>query len=180
MQVIFYGKYTWSNNQINPTLEKLDRVLMNRDWELLFPTMIGYLLPRELFDHNPIVISTQNCIQVNRREFRFELSWWKHPDFFLLVKKIWEEPTRDKKALDKILFKLKKVKRFLKCWGFNLAGSRKERKMQIQNEVKDLEIMEENGIISDVQIKSRIDLKSELFSILEEEEMYWYKRSHEN
>jgi hypothetical protein len=68
------GKYTWSNNQVNPTLEKLDRVLMTREWELLFPTVTGWLLPRELSDHNPIAISTQKCAQVNRREFRFELS----------------------------------------------------------------------------------------------------------
>jgi hypothetical protein len=26
------GKYTWSNNQVNPTLEKLDRVLITREW----------------------------------------------------------------------------------------------------------------------------------------------------
>jgi hypothetical protein len=52
--------------------------------------------------------------------------------------------------------------------------------VQIQNEFKHLEIMEENGILSDAQIKLRIDLKAELFSILEEELLYWYKRSHKN
>jgi hypothetical protein len=34
------GKYTWSNNQTNPILEKLDMVLMSREWELLFPTVV--------------------------------------------------------------------------------------------------------------------------------------------
>jgi hypothetical protein len=61
------GGYTWSNNQVNPTLEKLDRVLINRNWELLFPTVIGCLLPRELSDHNPIVTTTHNCTQLNIR-----------------------------------------------------------------------------------------------------------------
>ena len=30
-------KYTWGNNQHNPTLERLDRVLMNKEWKNLFP-----------------------------------------------------------------------------------------------------------------------------------------------
>jgi hypothetical protein len=39
--------------------------------------------------------------------------------------------------------------------------------------------VEENGTLSDDQIKNRIELKIELFHILDEEELYWYKRSHE-
>lgn len=31
------GSFTWSNNQEFPTLEKLDRVLMTKEWEDLFP-----------------------------------------------------------------------------------------------------------------------------------------------
>jgi hypothetical protein len=42
-------------------------------------------------------------------------------------------PTRDTITLDKVMFKLKKVKNFLKGWGFNLAGNRKRRKEEIEN-----------------------------------------------
>jgi hypothetical protein len=38
--------------------------------------------------------------------------------------------------------------------------------------------MEENGILTVDQYKSRINLKAELLHILDEEELYWYKRSH--
>jgi hypothetical protein len=172
------GKYTWSNNQVHPTLEKLDRVLMSREWELLFPTVVGWLLPRELSNHNPIVVSTQTCNQSNKRDFRFEVSWMKHPDFLSMVSRIWSEYTRDRTALDKVLFKLKKVKISRKGWGFNLASSKKQRKNQIQRDIRELEIVEENETLSDDQIKNRIELKTELFHILDEE-LYWYKRSHE-
>jgi hypothetical protein len=30
------GMYTWSNNQADPTLERLDRVLISPEWEALF------------------------------------------------------------------------------------------------------------------------------------------------
>jgi hypothetical protein len=33
---------------------------------------------------------------------------------------------------------LKKVKKYLKGWGFNLSGTRKKRKHQIQEELRDL------------------------------------------
>ena len=53
------GKYTWSNNQENPTLERLDRVLISKQWEDLFPSVFLYKLPREISDHNPLILSTQ-------------------------------------------------------------------------------------------------------------------------
>jgi exonuclease III len=31
------GIYTWSNNLIHPTMEKLDRILVSKEWESLFP-----------------------------------------------------------------------------------------------------------------------------------------------
>jgi hypothetical protein len=43
------------------------------------------------------------------------------------VKELWEIPTRDTNALDKVLFKLKKVRKFLNGWGYNRAGNKKER-----------------------------------------------------
>jgi hypothetical protein len=52
----------------------------------------------------------------------------KHPDFLHKVEEVWTAPTRDKVPLDKVLFKLKKVKKVLKGWGFNLPGSIKQKK----------------------------------------------------
>lgn len=34
------GLYTWSNNQEIPTLEKLDRILVTKEWEDIFPNVI--------------------------------------------------------------------------------------------------------------------------------------------
>jgi hypothetical protein len=34
------GLFTWSNNQDPPILEKLDRVLVNKEWEDCFPQVI--------------------------------------------------------------------------------------------------------------------------------------------
>jgi exonuclease III len=52
------GDYTWSNNHLNPTLKKLDMILMSREWEIMFPTVMVYKKPREMSDHNILIIST--------------------------------------------------------------------------------------------------------------------------
>jgi hypothetical protein len=48
------GGYTWSN----PTLERLDIVLMSKDWETLFPKVCVHKLPRDFSDHNPLIMAT--------------------------------------------------------------------------------------------------------------------------
>jgi exonuclease III len=80
------GCFTWSNGQSNPTLEKLDRVLMTKEWESLFPTMHIYKKPRDMSDHNPLVLITQQPYKTKSRIFRFELNWLSHPEFLPKVK----------------------------------------------------------------------------------------------
>jgi hypothetical protein len=53
------GDFMWSNNQENPTLEKLDRVLMNSAWECDFPLINLRKIPRFLSDHNPLLLCSE-------------------------------------------------------------------------------------------------------------------------
>ena len=64
------GLYTWSNNQENPTLEKLDRFLMNESWETLFPLTNLRKILRQLSDHNPLMLCIdQDKIKKKRLQF---------------------------------------------------------------------------------------------------------------
>jgi exonuclease III len=51
--------YTWSNNRSNPTFEKLDRFLVNPDWDLMFHNATVRGLDRSLSDHVPLVLQTE-------------------------------------------------------------------------------------------------------------------------
>jgi endonuclease/exonuclease/phosphatase family metal-dependent hydrolase len=75
------GKYIWSNNQQNPTLEKLDRILISDDWEKHFPLTNLRKLPRELSDHNPLLLCTEQFTHKKSKAFCFETSWLKHQEF---------------------------------------------------------------------------------------------------
>jgi hypothetical protein len=96
------GLFTWSNNQDPPVLEKLDRILMNKEWEDIFPQAAVNRLPHEVSDHNPLIISTGKCGNLPHIQFKFELTWLKNPEFYTHVEKIWHRPCRAKSVLDKI------------------------------------------------------------------------------
>jgi hypothetical protein len=98
--------------------------------------------------------------------------------FIKKINDIWEVPTRDNRALDSVLFKIKKVN-FFRGWGYNLSGIRKKRTKEIQEELATLEFLEEQESLSENQIKWKIELKVEFFHLMEEEELFWFKRCHE-
>lgn len=75
------GRFTWSNNQNDPTLEKLDRILMSRDWENLFPTAAINKLPRKISNHNPLIMHIELSKSLNNLSFRFEATWLAQPNF---------------------------------------------------------------------------------------------------
>jgi hypothetical protein len=49
-------RFTWSNEQHNPTMTRIDRLLCTPDWELPFPTCFLHLLPSLMSDHTPLLL----------------------------------------------------------------------------------------------------------------------------
>jgi hypothetical protein len=167
------GKFTWSNNQPNPTLEKLDRYLMSKQWEDIFPSVKINKLPREVSDHNLLILMTDIQIPLRHLGFRFELIWIKNPIFNKKVKK------SGMNLAMLIQSKLKKFKQYFKGWEFSRQGETKKQEKTLHCELRKLELIEENGLLSLEQIHNRTTWLSELMNILEEEELYWFKRAHE-
>lgn len=112
-------------------------------------------------------------------EFRFELAWLIHPDFKGIVQNLWNKQCHAESAFDRIQIKLKRFKQFFKGWGFNLQGTKRKRKSEIQNELKSMEDDEELGPLPYEKLVLRAQLCTELMKLLEEDELYWFKRSHE-
>jgi hypothetical protein len=75
------GQYTWSNNHQDPTLEKLDRFLMNDSCETLFPLTTVHKLVREMSDHNPLILDTMEQRDRVVRDFKLEKAWLQEEDF---------------------------------------------------------------------------------------------------
>lgn len=80
------GSFTWSNNQEDPLLEKLDRILVTKDWEDIFPHAMVRKLPRDVSDHNPLILSIGQCTSSKLIQFNFELSWLENLEFLWLLR----------------------------------------------------------------------------------------------
>jgi len=150
------GLYRWSNNQDNPTLEKLDRILISKEWEDIFPNIIVKKLPREVSDDNPLIVSSVTCQPKMHIQFRFELSWLSNPEFLSAVDKIWVRPCRAKTVLDKIQQKLKLFKQYFKGWGFNIQGELRKKRKFINDELAKLESSEKTGDLNLEQMEKKL------------------------
>jgi len=172
------GNYTWSNNQQLPTLERLDRILISEDWEQLFPLTSLRRLPRELSDHNPLLLCTDQPNLKRSKAFSFETSWLKHHDFVPKVKEIWKENIISKSAVDRWCIKMNRLKKFLKGWGLSLKGHNKKYKKCLREELIALEKLEEENPLPAHLLERKNFILSENNRLLEEEELYWHKRSN--
>jgi endonuclease/exonuclease/phosphatase family metal-dependent hydrolase len=87
-EVTMIGRqFTWENSLPDPTYEKLDRVLMDANWESKFPMVSVRALERiEGFsDHAPILLTTGIPKPPGNHRFKFELGWLQRDGFLDMV-----------------------------------------------------------------------------------------------
>lgn len=154
--------------------------MVTKEWEDLFSQVAVSRLPREISNHNPLIVSTGKSNSMPFLQFRFDVGWIKNPDFIPLVEKILNKPCRAKSTIDKIQQKLKMFKQYFKGWGFNLQGEMRKKRKVFQKELAELEEIEEERGLNDRQVDKKVWLLCENLKSLEQKELYWYERSYEN
>jgi endonuclease/exonuclease/phosphatase family metal-dependent hydrolase len=74
------NKFTWTNKQVSPLLERLDWFFASISWMVNYPGTIVNSLSREVSDHSPCLISV--TIYVPKvKIFKFENYWMLHEEF---------------------------------------------------------------------------------------------------
>lgn len=117
------NKFTWSNNQRGPDRiwMRLDRVLINGVAAGSFPAIKVVHLPRVHSDHCPILVSfsrREECLSF----FSFNPAWINHKDFMKVVEEQWEGRLSRNPLLNCHL-KLKKLRKFLRSWNWEVFGN---------------------------------------------------------
>jgi hypothetical protein len=79
--------FTWSNKQLDPIREVLDRVLVSPSWEQWYPLVIVHTLLMCGSDHNPLLVLRAPRLPSCPREFKMESAWFLDPEFKVEVKK---------------------------------------------------------------------------------------------
>jgi hypothetical protein len=149
-------QFTWANSLPDPTFEKLDRVLMDSDWEQKFPQVSVRALPRieSLSDHAPILLTTGIPSPPRKRSFKFELGWLQR----------WNR-------------KLRAVRRYLGGWARHMTGQLKQEKLSLSTSIDDLEAIAEIRQLTTLEIDLKNQYNAKLAGLLHEEKLKWYQRS---
>lgn len=111
-------RYTWTNEQEDPTLVKLDRLFFSPEWEDLYPISDLLALSSSVSDHCPLLLTCSSSAPRSNR-FRFEHFWTRIPGFKEEVAKAWHWQG-EVNAADPLLvldLKLRNTAKALRSWG---------------------------------------------------------------
>jgi hypothetical protein len=117
-------KFTWSNEQQDPTMSKLDTFFCNEEWDVTFSNHILHALSSSLSDHCPLLLANEKGPK-KPKSFRFENFWIKMPGFKDVVSKAWNENINHTEPCQRLLHKLKKTGKTLRTWSKSLFSKAK-------------------------------------------------------
>ncbi|KAH7666231.1 RNA-directed DNA polymerase protein [Dioscorea alata] len=168
--------YTWSNGQSVPIWIRLDRFLYSHDWILSNPRTLQSALPRFGSDHSPICLDFGNHIP-RHRIFRLEKSWYSNDQLETLIQGWWSELNLDGCGAFIFSKKLPYLKSKLRSWAKITFGNSNALKNSLLLELNSLDSTNESRPLSDDEITGASLLRSDLFALLKQEEIYWKQRS---
>jgi hypothetical protein len=172
-------RFTWTNNQDNRILAKIDRIFVSTTWEAAFPLSTVKALDRFPSDHNPLLLNTgENCC-FGKKRFRFE-KWWLEKDSFReIVERAWKTPCSLTKSLDRWQFKIRILRRVVRGWAANEVADLNRTKVSLSKEFTRLEGIAEIRDLSPEENKDLRHIESQLEKIWALEEIKSRQRSRD-
>ena len=177
VELPLYGrKFTWSNKQQSPLLERLDWFFYSISWTNNFSGTSVSTLTMETSDHVPCLVSVTTDIPKGL-VFRFENYWMQHENFLQIVQHGWSIPVHHSGAAKRITAKFKNLRRVLRSWQSQLSSL----KANIQNVKLILSFMgllEEFRDLSMQEWNFRSILQDRLIHLLKQQRTYWKQRGN--
>lgn len=163
--------FTWTNKQsLHMNIaERLDRVLGNEDWNMLFPQAKVSHLPRYNSDHSPIMLNTTPTYVHRNYPVRFERIWENNMEVKDIITHNWST-SRDHYSLDN---KITDLLRNLKIWGKATFGYIPNRIKESEAELESIQALQPTAE-NLLREKNAVDKLNELHALAE---TFWHQRS---
>lgn len=116
------GLYTWSNERVHLTLERIDRVFISTEWHLQFPDNDLHPVSSINSDHAPLLLRTDNSFYYKKR-FHFRSIRTKFPGFLQVVRRAWHCPLHNADPFRRLDWLLRNTARVLRSWSSRFVGS---------------------------------------------------------
>lgn len=157
-------KYTWSNERHQPTLVKLDRVLVSLDWEERFPSCFLQALSSDASDHCPLLLQTNAAFSIKPR-FHFEVYWPKCEGFLEAVARGWQCPSTITDPFRRLDQFLRNTARELQSWSAKYIGHIKSQLLIAREIILRLDQQQERRQLTEVEIELRKDMKHQCLGL---------------
>ncbi len=173
---IYNKRFTWTNGRPAPTLVRLDRAFISREWQLWFLRSTLRALPRPRSDHNPILL-TAFSFMPSSPIFRLEAFWLRHPGARQLVASTWDSPSLDLDPARNFKAKLEAVAGALKVWSAGLSSSLSRQSDECLKWIEWLDRAEEHRHLLSTEWSLRVRLKIRFDEISLQMETKWRQRA---
>ena len=163
-------RFTWSNKQLSPLLERLDYFFTLQSWTNTFPNTFVSTLTMETSDNSPCLISIKTTIP-KVKIFRFENYLMEHEQFLNIVQHGWSLPTFQSDSGKVITVKFKNLRRVIRAWQSQLSNL-KANIANVKLVLSFLGLLEEFRDLSLQEWNFRHILEQRLVSLLKQQKIY--------
>ncbi|VFR01632.1 unnamed protein product [Cuscuta campestris] len=171
--------FTWMGKRSTGTVHrKLDRILLNVNFQNLFDDITTTILSRATSDHKPLILECKSSVFLGPKPFRYLNFWGYHKDFQDVVSKAWGSFGWEAGGgMRGLACKLHNLKPILRDWSYVTFGdifkNLDEAEQQAEETVKKFEIdsSEENRIAMSLA-------NARLILARKKESQFWFQKAN--
>jgi exonuclease III len=156
--------FTWSNEQMSPTMTRIDRIFATTEWHDLFPSADIHSMCTMTSDHCPLLLRSHSS-GTFYQGFRFESFWPQIDGFNEVVHQAWNSTVTTDDAILRLHVKMVRTAKALMAWRRNTVGNFKVKMAIIQITLTLLDKAQENRQLSSEELDFRRTLKSKILDI---------------
>lgn len=150
--------YTWSNERENPTLVRLDHVLVSVQWDKMFPRAHLHCLGSDASDHCPLLLFT-NLGTMSKPRFHFEPFWPRYTDYVQVVTEAWNDDVSAHGPIVRLDLKLRGLVKALQRWSAARIGEVREQLLLARELIYQLDVAQETRALSQAEAELRKRMK---------------------
>ncbi|XP_073355271.1 uncharacterized protein [Aegilops tauschii subsp. strangulata] len=168
--------FTWSNKREEPTLIKLDRVLVNAEWNLGFLNTTAAALPATTLDH--VLIGVELSREAIKSPlFRFENHWLHIPELRDIISQSWGKGTRTFASLSTLLnFKLRRLRAAIRAWERTKPPTQNTL-ANCKHVVQYMDAVEERGHLPRIEVSLRNHANLKAQQLILWQTSFWKRRA---